>query len=29
MRLMKLIYEKTHNKPTPHYYNYLIGKNYL
>ncbi len=26
MRLLKLIYEKTHNKPAPYYYNYSIGK---
>lgn len=25
MRLLKAIYEKTHNKPAPYYYNYSIG----
>lgn len=25
MRLLKTIYEKTHNKPVPYYYNYSIG----
>lgn len=26
MRLLKLIYEKTHNKSAPYYYNYLFGE---
>lgn len=25
MRLLKAIYEKTHNKPAPYYYNYSVG----
>ena len=25
MRLLKAIYEKTHNKPAPYYYNYSLG----
>ena len=25
MRILKAIYEKTHNKPAPYYYNYSIG----
>lgn len=26
MRLLKWIYEKTHNEPAPYYYNYSLGK---